>query len=249
MKRLADVTQILPNRLPLSPSARPTPHIRRERLKPLSLAQPYLAPTSRRPAAFTLIEMLVVIVVIGVLLSLLIPALAPSGGRALDGDARNFAAQLENARLMALSKRTKTRVLIASTNDWGTDYSWRAYVLVRQDGSTGNWLQQGKFTRLSQSTTFDRDTGIVNARHTSSTSIVKAPDATPAPMPSPFTGAYIEFNPTGGTSLDPAATPEVVRIQDGFVPSSGGSPTPVRKNQALHADVSIDALSGGIRQL
>ena len=78
-------------------------------------------------------ELLVVTAVIAILLGFLIPALSPSSGRALEGDARNFAAQLENARLMALAKRTKTRVLIAATNDWGSDASWRAYLLTSYD--------------------------------------------------------------------------------------------------------------------
>ena len=200
-----------------------------------------------RRCAFTLVEMLVVIVVIAIVLGFLIPALSPSSARALEDDSRNFAAQLENARMMALAKRTKTRVLIASTNDWGSDFSWRAYVLASFDSTTGNWLQQGKFFRLSQSTTFDSGTGIVSDRSTTTTQVVKSPNATPTPAPSPFVGAYVEFNPTGSTSLDPSATPEIVRIQDGFVPSTGSSPTAVRKNQALHTDVSIDPASGGMK--
>jgi type II secretion system protein H len=117
-----------------------------------------------RPSAFTLIEMLVVIVVVAIVLAFLIPALSPSSARALEGDSRNFAAQLENARQMAIAKRTKARVLIAATNDWGTDFSWRAYVLTSFDSTTGNWLQQGKFFRLSQSTTFDSATPTPSAK-------------------------------------------------------------------------------------
>ncbi|HEY3662185.1 MAG TPA: hypothetical protein VGL24_03445, partial [Chthoniobacterales bacterium] len=109
-----------------------------------------------------------------------------------------------------MSKRTKTRVLIAADNNWGTDYSWRAYVLTRFDSISGNWLQEGKFTRLSQSTAFDSATGIVQARSGTTTQVVKAPNATPTPAPSPFVGAYVEFSATGTTSLDPTATPEVV---------------------------------------
>ena len=214
-------------------------------LTPSAVKKP--SPNPRLHSAFTLVEMLVVIVIIAIVLTFLIPALSPSSARALEGDSRNFAAQLENARMMAFAKRTKTRVLIASTNDWGTDFSWRAYMLASFDSTTGNWLQQGKIFRLSQSTTFDSATGIVASRSATTTPVVKAPNATPTPAPSPFTGAYVEFNPTGSTSLDPSATPEIVRIQDGFVPTTGSSPTPVRKNQALHIDVSIDPASGGMK--
>ena len=171
----------------------------------------------------------------------LIPA-SPSSGRALEGDARNFAAQLENAQLMALAKRTKTRALIAATNDWGpmelASISSRGY-----DGTSGNWLQQGKLNRLSQTTTFDSTTGIVAARSTASTPVVRTPNVTPTPTPASFTGAYVEFLSNGSTNLDPSATPELIAIQDGFVPIAAASPTPVRKNQALRSELTIDPLT------
>ena len=197
-----------------------------------------------RFGAFTLVELLVVTVVIAILLGFLIPALSPNSGRALEGDARNFAAQLENAQLMAVAKRTKTRVLIAATNDWGPDASWRAYLLARYDSTSGNWLQQGKLNRLSQTATFDSTAGIVAARSTASTPVVKTPNVTPAPSPAGFTGAYVEFLPNGSTTLDPSATPEMIAIQDGFVPAAGPSPTPVHKNQALRSELTIDPLTG-----
>ena len=195
-------------------------------------------------AGFTLVEVLAVLLIISIALAFLVPALSPNSGRALEGDARILVSQLENARLTAIAKRTKTRVLIASTNNWGTDHSWRAYVLATLDSTTGNWLQQGKFTRLSSSTTFDSATGVIQARSSTTTNVVKAPNATPTPVPSPFVGAYVEFNPTGSTSLDPSATPELIRIQNGFVPTGDSSPTPIRKNQSLLTDISIDPLTG-----
>jgi Tfp pilus assembly protein FimT len=192
------------------------------------------------------VELLMVTAVIAILLGFLIPVLSPNSGRALEGDARNFAAQLENARLLALARRTRTRVLLAATNDWGLDASWRAYLLTSYDGTSGNWLQQGKLNRFSQATTFDPNAGIVAARSTAITPVVKAPNMTPAPTPSNFIGAYVEFLPNGSTNLDPNATPELVAIQDGFVPTSGSSPTPVRKNPALRSQVTIDPLSGEV---
>jgi hypothetical protein len=74
-------------------------------------------------------------------------------------------------------------------------------------GTSGNWLQQGKLNRLSQTATFDSTAGIVAARSTASTPVVKTPNVTPAPSPASFTGAYVEFLPNGSTTLDPSATP------------------------------------------
>ncbi|MGI8889937.1 MAG: type II secretion system protein [Chthoniobacterales bacterium] len=198
-----------------------------------------LPPHSRRHA-FTLVEMLVVIGIIAIVLGFLVPALSPSAGRALEGDARNLAAQLENARLMSLAKRTKTRVLIASTNAWASEASWRAYILARFDSTSGKWLQEGTLRRLSTTTTFDSESGIIVARGAETTQVAKGTRATPVT----FTGAFVEFLPNGSTSLDPAATPEVIFIQDAFVPATGSSPTPVRKNQNLRAQLSIDPLTG-----
>ena len=171
-----------------------------------------------RFGAFTLLELLVVTVVIAILLGFLI-RLSPNSDTPWRG-AQNFAAQLEKAQLMALAKRTKTRVLIAATNDWGPDASWRAYLLASYDGTSGNWLQQGKLNRLSQTTTFDSTTGIVAARSTASTPVVRTPNVTPTPTPASFTGAYVEFLSNGSTNLDPSATPELIAIQDGLCPAA-----------------------------
>jgi len=194
--------------------------------------------------AFTLAELLIVTGVIAILLGLLIPALSTNSGRALEGDTRNFSAQLENAQMMALSKRTKTRVLIATTNEWSADASWRAYLLTTYDATSGNWLQQGKLNRLSQATTFDSTTGIVATRSTATTPVVRTPNVTPTATPADFTGAFVEFLPNGSTNLDPSATPELIAIQEGFVPTTGSSPTPVRKNQALRSELTIDPPTG-----
>lgn len=56
---------------------------------------------SRRQAGFTLLEMLVVLVLLGLATAMVAPRLS-AGGAALDADARTLAAALEDARWTAL---------------------------------------------------------------------------------------------------------------------------------------------------
>src|SRR5204862_3199929 len=80
---------------------------RRTPMVPCAAALPLLT----GKGAFTVIELLIVMAIIGVVAVLLLPALGTGAGRSVDGASRQFAADLERARLLAMAERTRTRVL------------------------------------------------------------------------------------------------------------------------------------------
>ncbi|MDQ3545768.1 MAG: prepilin-type N-terminal cleavage/methylation domain-containing protein [Verrucomicrobiota bacterium] len=204
----------------------------------------------RGRSAFTLVEMLVVIVIIAIVIAFLVPALAPNSGRALYGATRQFAADLENARQIAIAERTRTRVLLPLTSSdfasptpaptpWPGDITRRGYVITSQKPTETTWKQRGKWTRLP--------TGIALQ------DIVQpSPSPTPSPIPIDiagtgtinytFNGPYIEFLPNGSSSLNPGASPaSTATLADGFVDTSGAFKA---KNVNVKSTVTIDPLTG-----
>lgn len=212
----------------------------------------FTPPQQRAHAAFTLIELLVVMGIIALVLAFLIPSLGPASGRALDAATGQFKADLEAARLIAISERTRTRLLIptssanfsgatSSPTPWPTDIALRGYLIVSEKRTDPVWKQRGKWNRFPQGVAVQ--------------SVVQ-PSPTPAPTAMPidvggtgtttygFSGPYIEFLANGSCNLDPSASPAAAAIlADGFVDSSGAF---VQKNIKLRFTVAVDPLTGSV---
>lgn len=219
--------------------------------------------SSHARRAFTLIELMVVIAIMVVMLSFLVPAIAPATGRSLEGAARQFTSDLENARQMAIAERTKTRVLIPVKSDpaFGADLARRSYAIVIANKTAATWKQRGKWNRLPVPGTFDSplptaepapspqpwvnpstEESILETRKDSVTSIDNSGNGSVAAKD--FKGPYIEFRPNGSVSLNPADLAEVVVISDGIVNNSDDF---VPKNKNLFYKITIDPLTGSAR--
>ena len=200
---------------------------------------------------------MVVITIIVIALAYLVPSLAPATGRSLEGAARQFTSDLENARQMAIAERTKTRVLIADTNanpapPFASDIALRGYTIVSFNKTAGTWKQRGKWTRLPQPATFDPKPtpnpspspaeGVIEIHKADKTKIDNSVSGTDAS--NDFTGAYVEFRPNGSSSLDPNAKYQLLVIADG-IPDGNGNMT--AKNKLLRYQITIDPLTGSAR--
>jgi prepilin-type N-terminal cleavage/methylation domain-containing protein len=215
-------------------------------------------PEQRGRHAFTLIELLVVMGIIALALAFLIPTLGPASGRSLDAATGQFRADLEGARLIALTERTRTRILVPTSNGnfssasaspapWPTDIALRGYLIVSERRTDAFWKQRGKWTRFPQGVAWDSTAGVF-------------PQPSPAPAPTPpgipidvggsgattyvFNGPYIEFLANGSSNLDPSASPApAATLADGFVDSSGVF---VKKNAKLRFTVTVEPLTGTV---
>ena len=196
--------------------------------------------------------MMVVIGVIGLALALLLPALGTGSGRALEGSARQFGAELQNARTIAMAERTRTRVLIPVANapTFAADLALRGFTTVSLNRTADTWKQRGRWSRLSQSAAFDpnpsvdptKEEAIVNTRSAATTRVDNSASGIDAT--NTFTGPYVEFLANGASSLDPASLAQVIVVADATVDSSG---TYTPKNRNMRYTLSIDPLSGSVR--
>jgi type II secretory pathway pseudopilin PulG len=205
-----------------------------------------------------LIELMVVMGIIALVLAFVIPSLGPASGRALDGTITQFKADLEGARLLAITERTRTRVLVptnstnflaptSSATPWPSNIALRGYLIVSEKRTESVWKQRGKWSRLPDGVAFDPTAGIFTQ---------PAPTPVPTPPGIPidvggsgaasytFNGPYIEFLANGSSNLNPAASPAPAAVvADGFIDSTGAF---VKKNVKLRFTVTVDPLTGSI---
>jgi uncharacterized protein (TIGR02596 family) len=215
------------------------------------LNSPAPAPVQPATRAFTLVELMVVIGIIAIALSFLVPALTPATARSLEGAARLFTAELENARQIAIAERTRTRVLIpdkaGNSAAFGSDLALRSFTTVSFNKTADTWKQRGKWIRLPEPATFDpaavvdpaTEQNIIAARNGTVTKVDNTTTGIAASKT--FTGAYVEFRPNGATSLDPTSPKEVAVLADGIPDGSGGMTV---KNPKLRYRIAIDPLTG-----
>lgn len=194
---------------------------------------------------------MVVIGIIAIAIGLLAPAVGTGSGRALEGATRQFTADLENARQLAIAERTRTRVLIpdknANSSAFSSELALRGYTIVSLNKVANTWKQRGRWTRLPQSAAFHptppvdaaTEEAVIETRNSSITPIDNSASGTGATRD--FTGAYIEFRPNGSTSLDPTAPAQVLVLADGIPDGNGGM---TAKNRSLQYRISIDPLTG-----
>ena len=119
-------------------------------------------PVSHRRSGFTLVELLVVIAIMGILMSAGAIGLSGMTGKGVTSGAASAEGLFEEARTIAISQRTRTRVMIAKvlTNN-GAENLRRIVVVseaLKADGTpdTNNWILTSRGTVLPDQTFFSQ---------------------------------------------------------------------------------------------
>jgi len=99
--------------------------------------------------AFTLVELLAVVALIGLMMMVVVPSLQPSKGTSLISAARQFSNDLTLARQQGIARNWRMRVVIATDKtikDSGTDLpelmamQYRAYAIMYQQRNYWGWV-------------------------------------------------------------------------------------------------------------
>lgn len=197
--------------------------------------------------AFTLIEMMTVIVIIGIILGAGIPIfhrISNAGG--LSASTRQVANELALARQYAITQRTNTRVVFPYSQSTGgspvVPYSmWYSSFAVLSSNrnpvapAVTGWQYISKWEYLQVGSTFLN--GTTTTGSLDNVSYIQAASVTLTNGLHTPTMAYIEFNPTGAATQAGTLT-----IQEGFV--NAGVPTPTTTSNI--STVSVDNLVGHI---
>jgi prepilin-type N-terminal cleavage/methylation domain-containing protein len=202
----------------------------------------------RRTNGFTLIEMLVVLVIVGIMVGLAIPAvtnLMKSGG--VSAASRHVSSTLSLARQYAITHRTKTRVIFPYSATTGVGLSqapqYLTYAVVAKDSTSAGWAYVGKWEFLPLGVVFLKvGAGALNDPVSMQRDLAM-------PFPSTVAGysntplAYIEFNPTGVASLAGASQAGTLTFQEGLIDGTG-IPRPTSGNGAT---IVFDNIVGRIQ--
>ena len=213
--------------------------------------------TRRARTAFTLVEMLVVLIIVGILLAITIPAFEKLAvGSGVDAAARMVGAQLRLARQHAIANRVRTAVLLPGPNAPG-DMDEYAYVAFRScevernasappDFTFASWIEGTKWEFLPVGATITE----ADEDYQDDDTVSSWPDETSAEyttvgsVPEPdgtgvFTCRAIVFHPSG--RMD-AGLGKYVTVSESV--SQGGSLT--HRNRRNMQVIEVDEFSGRI---
>jgi prepilin-type N-terminal cleavage/methylation domain-containing protein len=213
----------------------------------------------RRANGFTLIEMLTVIVIIGVVLAITIPAvtnLMKSGG--LNSATREVSNTLSLARQLAITKRVFARVVFPYSQTGSQPDMWyRTYAVMtnRVNNVATGWSYASRWEYLPVGAVLMNDNTILGipprpCLDNLNAEQVAFPTNTTATFGPGNSGtlAYVEFAPTG-SAAPLVGGDSVFTLSEGFV--SGGTPTPTSKTSAGSlvnlGTISVNRLVGRIQ--